>query len=242
MRRASCGSRSSGARPGSSAQRFWSRPLLRLAPRGDGQPVIVYPGLLAGDGSTALLRPVPRPGDVEAVVEQLVSLFGVIGSPGFPADPAALRSHIERGVRRAYDPAGTLRQLLAIIATPDRRARLKRISAPTLVIHGVDDPLVPLEAGCDTARWIPGARLMAIEGWGTTCRRRCGRCWSRRSPRAAARRGGGTGDYLPGQVPVSLATLPTRSRKFSNGPMFPIASSFGPSKPSRCMNIARIGP
>lgn len=114
----------------------------------------------------ALLRPAPRPGDVEAVVEHLVSLFGVIGSPGFPADPAALRSHIERGVRRAYDPAGTLRQLLAIIAAPDRRARLKRIPAPTLVIHGVDDPLVPLEAGRDTARSIPGARLMAIEGMG----------------------------------------------------------------------------
>lgn len=69
-------------------------------------------------------------------------------------------------MRRAYDPAGTLRQLLAIIAAPDRRARLKRISAPTLVIHGVDDPLVPLEAGRDTARSIPGARLMAIEGMG----------------------------------------------------------------------------
>lgn len=114
----------------------------------------------------ALLRPAPRPGDVEAVVEHLVSLFGVIGSPGFPADHAELRSRIERGVRRAYDPAGTLRQLLAIIAAPDRRARLKRISVPTLVIHGADDPLVPLDAGRDTARSIPGARLMVIDGMG----------------------------------------------------------------------------
>ena len=114
----------------------------------------------------ALLRPAPRPGDVDAVVEHLVALFGVIGSPGFPADHAELRGRIERGVRRAYDPAGTMRQLLAIIAAPDRRPKLARIVAPTLVIHGAHDPLVPLEAGRDTARSIPGARLMVIDGMG----------------------------------------------------------------------------
>ena len=114
----------------------------------------------------ALLRPAPRPGDVDAVVEHLVALFGVIGSPGFPADHAELRGRIERGVRRAYDPAGTMRQLLAIIAAPDRRSKLARIVAPTLVIHGAHDPLVPLEAGRDTARSIPGARLMVIDGMG----------------------------------------------------------------------------
>ena len=95
-----------------------------------------------------------------------MSLFGVIGSPGFPADHAELRSRIERGVRRAYDPAGTLRQLLAIVAAPDRRAQLKRLAVPTLVIHGANDPLVPVDAGRETARSIPGARLMVIEGMG----------------------------------------------------------------------------
>lgn len=114
----------------------------------------------------ALLRPAPSPGYVDAVVEHLVSLFGVIGSPGFPADHAELRSRIERGVRRAYDPAGTLRQLLAVVAAPDRRAQLKRLAVPTLVIHGANDPLVPVDAGRETARSIPGARLMVIEGMG----------------------------------------------------------------------------
>lgn len=130
---------------------------------GSGNPAILKPSAQA---RRALLRPAPRPTDVDAVVEHLVSLFGVIGSPGFPADPAELRSRIERGVRRAYDPAGTMRQLLAIVAAPDRTRLLGRIGAPTLVIHGASDPLVPVEAGRDTANAIPGARLMVVEGMG----------------------------------------------------------------------------
>jgi pimeloyl-ACP methyl ester carboxylesterase len=58
-------------------------------------------------------------------------------------------------VRRSYDPAGTARQLLAVIASGDRRKRLATITAPTLVIHGAADPLVPLAAGRDTARTFP---------------------------------------------------------------------------------------
>jgi proline iminopeptidase len=113
----------------------------------------------------ALLRR-PDPQDVEAVITELVSLFGVIGSPGFPVDPAQLRAMCERVVRRGYYPAGTARQLLAILATGDRREELARIRAPTLVIHGAQDPLLPLAAGRDTARHIPGARLIEYEGMG----------------------------------------------------------------------------
>jgi proline iminopeptidase len=69
-------------------------------------------------------------------------------------------------VRRAYEPAGTARQLLAIIASGDRRKLLRTIAAPTLVIHGADDPLVPLAAGRDTAQNIPGAKLEVIDGMG----------------------------------------------------------------------------
>jgi pimeloyl-ACP methyl ester carboxylesterase len=69
-------------------------------------------------------------------------------------------------VRRAYYPAGIARQLLAVIASGDRRKQLRTISAPTLVIHGADDPLVPLAAGRDTAQYIPGAALLVVEGMG----------------------------------------------------------------------------
>ena len=72
----------------------------------------------------------------------------------------------ERVARGGYYPAGTARQLLAILASGDRRPELARIRAPTLVVHGTRDPLMPVTAGRDTARHIPGARLLEIEGMG----------------------------------------------------------------------------
>jgi proline iminopeptidase len=112
-----------------------------------------------------LARPA-NPKDPESVIEHLVEMFGVIGSPGYPSTREELRSRIGKSVRRAYDPAGVARQLLAIIASGDRRKLLRTIAAPTLVIHGADDPLVPLAAGRDTAQNIPGASLQIIEGMG----------------------------------------------------------------------------
>lgn len=104
--------------------------------------------------------------DVQVVTDHLVRVFGVIGSPGFPSEPQALRAQVERVARRGYDPGGAARQLLAILASGDRRALLARIAAPTLVIHGSDDPLVPLAAGIETAQCIRGARLEVITGMG----------------------------------------------------------------------------
>jgi proline iminopeptidase len=106
------------------------------------------------------------PRDPDSVIEYMVEMFGVIGSPGYPSTREELRDRIGHSVRRAYEPAGTARQLLAIIASGDRRKLLRTITAPTLVIHGAADPLVPVEAGRDTAQHIPGASLLVIEGMG----------------------------------------------------------------------------
>jgi len=73
---------------------------------------------------------------------------------------------VTRNVDRAFCPAGTRRQLLAILSSGDRVAALKGIRVPSLVIHGPDDPLIPVAAGKDTAHWIPGARLVLIPGMG----------------------------------------------------------------------------
>jgi proline iminopeptidase len=116
-------------------------------------------------GKALLTRP-SDPNDKDLVIEHLVHTFGVIGSPGYPSTREELRQRIGRSVRRAYDPAGVARQLVAVIASGDRRKQLKEIKAPTLVIHGADDPLVPLAAGRDTAAHIPGARLEVIPGMG----------------------------------------------------------------------------
>ena len=118
------------------------------------------------EAKRALLSKPADPGDPDVVIEHLVGVFGVIGSPGFPTDRAALREQVARNVRRGYYPAGVTRQLVAVIASGDRRRLLRKIGAPTLVIHGAADPLVPVEAGRDTARHIVGAKLEVIDGMG----------------------------------------------------------------------------
>jgi pimeloyl-ACP methyl ester carboxylesterase len=114
----------------------------------------------------AILRTPPPASDIPATVDHLERLFTVIGSPGFPQDPAVRRQHLERVARRGLFREGTSRQMLAILGSGDRRDLLSTIAAPTYVIHGGDDPLVPLAAGLDTARCIPGARLEVIMGMG----------------------------------------------------------------------------
>jgi pimeloyl-ACP methyl ester carboxylesterase len=127
------------------------------------------PRVALGDAraTRALLRPPPtNPADVEAIVDHLVYVFGVIGSPDYPQDDAARRVHLRRVASCGLYRDGTTRQLGAILASGDRRTMLRNIEAPTLVIHGASDPLVPVAAGRDTARHVRGAQLEVIEGMG----------------------------------------------------------------------------
>ena len=68
--------------------------------------------------------------------------------------------------RRSYYPVGFQRQYAGVVASPDRRPKLKTITAPSVVIHGDADPLVPLAGGRDTAENIPGAELIVVPGVG----------------------------------------------------------------------------
>ena len=104
--------------------------------------------------------------DEETLVEHGLNIARNIGSPGFPFDPEQQRAKVLRNVRRSVYPAGPPRQLAAIIDDGDRRTRLAQVRVPTLVLHGEDDPLIKLPAAEDTARAIPGARLVTIPGWG----------------------------------------------------------------------------
>ncbi|MGI8557207.1 MAG: alpha/beta fold hydrolase [Solirubrobacteraceae bacterium] len=102
----------------------------------------------------------------EAYVEHTVRLFGVIGSPGFERDDESLRQLAGASYDRGRGRAGTMRQLAAIIASGDRTAELRRIVAPTLVIHGAADGLIASSGGRATAKAIPGAKLLPIAGMG----------------------------------------------------------------------------
>jgi pimeloyl-ACP methyl ester carboxylesterase len=108
----------------------------------------------------------PASMDEEVLVEHGVKVAHAIGSPGYRADPDALRERSRALIKRSFYPAGMPRQFAAIIADGDRRERLQSVKAPTLVIHGEADPLVPLTGGEDTAAHIKGARLKTIPGMG----------------------------------------------------------------------------
>jgi pimeloyl-ACP methyl ester carboxylesterase len=124
--------------------------------RWKGQPApAVYPIFLS--------RP---PREREAVIEHGVKLFEAIGSKGFARDIESLREQIAAGFDRKPNPAGTGRQLGAVLKSGDRTRELGSIKAPTLVIHGTADRLIMPSGGRATAAAIPGARLQMIEGMG----------------------------------------------------------------------------
>jgi pimeloyl-ACP methyl ester carboxylesterase len=108
----------------------------------------------------------PPPTTRAEAIERSVTVFRTIGSPGFPFDEEDIRGRAARSFDRGFNPAGTVRQLLAVLASGNRKAALSAVRVPTLVIHGKDDPLVPFPAAQDTAAAIPGAELLAIDGMG----------------------------------------------------------------------------
>ena len=102
----------------------------------------------------------------ETLISHSISVFTAIGSPAYRPTPAELRARVAAHIERASRPAGSARQLLAIAADGDRTHLLARIQAPTKVIHGVVDPLVPVANGHDLVKRIPGALGDFIEGMG----------------------------------------------------------------------------
>ncbi len=112
----------------------------------------------------ALLR--PRPRDSAAAVRRGMEIFRLIGGSAYPPAAAELRAQVERAVERSYRPDAVARQIIAIRTAPSRVQALRRVRVPALVLHGSDDPLVPMAAGEDTAASIPGARLRIVPGMG----------------------------------------------------------------------------
>jgi pimeloyl-ACP methyl ester carboxylesterase len=113
-----------------------------------------------------ILNPPRRPSFKEAVAHD-VRIWELIGSPGYPTPRAALVERVEQALERGHpDAGGADRQLAGILASGSRVPLLAHIGAPTLVIHGDADPLVPLAAGRHVQAHTPGACLEVIAGMG----------------------------------------------------------------------------
>ena len=114
----------------------------------------------------ALMTRAPLGATLEEAIPFGIAISRAIGSPAYPAPEERLRERIARDFKRSFYPEGPARHIAAIVDDGDRRKRLAKVTTPTLVIHGTDDPLVPVEGGRDTAASIPGAKLLEIEGMG----------------------------------------------------------------------------
>jgi pimeloyl-ACP methyl ester carboxylesterase len=108
----------------------------------------------------------PMPGDRDGYIAVRLQTARLIASPGFPFDEPRVRNLLERQWERGFDPQGVMRQLQAAITGSDRTAALRDLDLPTVVIHGLQDPVVGASGGEATARAIPGARWVPIPGMG----------------------------------------------------------------------------
>lgn len=102
----------------------------------------------------------------DEAVAMTLRVFRLIGSPGYVFDEEYLQRQAGLSYDRAYDPRGYLRQLAACLTQPDRTPALRALAVPTLVVHGLHDPLVSPSGGLALARTIPGARFVGYAGMG----------------------------------------------------------------------------
>ena len=122
--------------------------------------------VLSTDNEAVKIFAEPPETEREKAIEQDVRHRRIISGPGFPFDEDAARDLATRCYDRCYDPSGRRRQMIAVTASPGRKAALSKLTVPAVVIHGTHDPLVPVENGRRTAEAIPGAELVEIEGMG----------------------------------------------------------------------------
>lgn len=108
----------------------------------------------------------PPPTEHEAYIENRVNLILALAGSRFPMDEQRTREHLEQSYGRSYYPPGIARHGVAGAVNSDRTQDLKSVRAPTLVIHGSEDPLFPVGQGKAIAVAVPGAKLMIIEGMG----------------------------------------------------------------------------
>ena len=128
--------------------------------------------IMSSTGNPALPGPTPEAiaaltaamgsEDAETAIEIGIRAARVLGGPHFPSEKVGIARFTRLAVERAHRPDGVARQLAAILTDGDRRAGLAKIEAPTLVIHGGGDPLVPAQSGRDTAATVPGAKYLEI--------------------------------------------------------------------------------
>jgi pimeloyl-ACP methyl ester carboxylesterase len=137
--------------------------------------VLSLVSIMSSTGDRRVGRPRPRvalrmfrkvPRDRAGYIEDHVQSYRIIGSKGFDFEEERKRERAGRLFDRGIHPAGSARQMAAVVTAADRTPQLRRLRVPTTVIHGDADPLVDLSGGRATAAAIPDAKLVVIPGMG----------------------------------------------------------------------------
>ncbi len=137
--------------------------------------VLSLTSIMSGPGGSDEVAPTPEgaavlmtapPATREERIELTMTIHRTLAGAGDQLDDAVERARAERAVDRAYYPLGVARQLVAILGAGSRLERLKLVRVPTLVVHGTDDVLVPIENGRRVAAAVPGARFLEVQGMG----------------------------------------------------------------------------
>jgi pimeloyl-ACP methyl ester carboxylesterase len=131
-----------------------------------GNPEVPFPA--NPEAIAKMPPPATKADDQEAIVANAVKVLQVLAGPDYPPDEKRIRDLVVRSMRRSADRAGMARHnaLSSLGLFEDRRAKLKTIKVPTVVVHGTRDPIMSVEGGKDTATNIPGAELRLIPGMG----------------------------------------------------------------------------
>ena len=108
----------------------------------------------------------PMPHDRVGFIEEMTKRFKIIYGSGLPLDEGFHRELVATYYDRCFCPEGAMLQYLAIATQKDRTQQLSQLKITTLVIHGNDDPMVPLAGGEATAAAIPNATLKIVKGMG----------------------------------------------------------------------------
>ena len=141
--------------------------------------VLSLTSIMAGGGKATfplvakpdLVSKIPPAGpadDTATYLHRELQSMKILAGDKYPLSDVRATALIRSNIKRSFHPNGLVRQGAASLAAfyAGRSAELKTIKAPTLVIHGTEDPLVIIDAGKDVAATIPGARMEVIEGMG----------------------------------------------------------------------------
>ena len=140
-----------------------------------GDRVLSLVSIMSTTGNRGVGRPRPRVGmwlmrkakrDREGYISDHLATYRMIGSKPFDFEEEHKRERAGRLFDRGVYPAGSSRQLAAVVTAPDRTSMLAEVTVPATVIHGDADPLVDISGGRATAEAIPGAELVILEGMG----------------------------------------------------------------------------